>query len=155
MPILTLADVAVHFGGLMAISNLSLQVEHGALHGLIGPNGAGKTTAMNVICGLVRPTAGAMTFMGGAFQPRPHHLARQGLARSFQASAVMGSLSAIDNVLLGGHAATRAGIVACALRLPRATREEQELHRQATAALSDADALTAQYLGRQAACAEP
>jgi branched-chain amino acid transport system ATP-binding protein len=135
MPILTLTNVAVHFGGLKALSGLSLRVQQGALHGLIGPNGAGKTTAMNVISGLVRPSIGTMTFMDHPFQPKPHHLARQGLARSFQASAVVGSLTALDNVLLGGHATTRSGILPCALRLPGAVREEQALRERAEAAL--------------------
>jgi ABC-type branched-subunit amino acid transport system ATPase component len=135
MPILTLSHVAVHFGGLVAIADLSLTVQPGALHGLIGPNGAGKTTAMNVISGLVRPSAGEMTFLGQQFVPHPNQLAARGLARSFQASAVVTTLTALENVLLGGHAATRAGIASCALRLPRATREEQALREHATAAL--------------------
>ena len=136
-PTLTLSNVAVHFGGLKAISDLSLTVQPGTLHGLIGPNGAGKTTAMNVISGLVRATAGRMTFQGQPFQPRPHRLAEQGLARSFQAGAVMESLSAIDNVLLGGHAATRAGIISCALGLPHAVREEDALRSRAKTALTE------------------
>jgi branched-chain amino acid transport system ATP-binding protein len=136
-PILTLTHVAVHFSGLKAISDLSLSVRAGALHGLIGPNGAGKTTAMNVISGLVRATAGSMTFQGQAFHPRPNRLAAQGLARSFQASAVMTSLSALDNVLLGGHAATRSGFLSCALRLPPAVREERALRGRAPTALAD------------------
>ncbi len=146
-PILTLSHVAVHFGGLQAIADLSLAVAPGALHGLIGPNGAGKTTAMNVISGLVRPSAGAMTFLGKPFVPQPDQLAAHGLARSFQASAVVASLSAMENVLLGGYAATRAGIAACALRLPGAVREERALREHAAAAL-DQVGYTAPLLAR-------
>jgi ABC-type branched-subunit amino acid transport system ATPase component len=135
MAILTLSHVAVKFGGVQALSDLSLSVQAGSLHGLVGPNGAGKTTAMNVISGLVRPTAGTMTFQDAPFAPRPHRLAAQGLARSFQASAVVDSLSALDNVLLGGFAATRSGILSCALRLPRAEREEHALRHRAEAAM--------------------
>jgi len=136
MPILILANVAVHFGGLQAITDLSLAVEQGSLHGLIGPNGAGKTTAMNVVSGLVHASAGSMTFQGQPLRPRAHRLAGQGLARGFQASAVMAGLSAIDNVLLGGYAATRAGVLSCALRLPAAVREELALRARAEAALA-------------------
>jgi len=75
MAILTLSNVAVKFGGVQALSDLSLSVQAGSLHGLVGPNGAGKTTAMNVISGLVRPTSGTMTFQDAPFAPKPHCLA--------------------------------------------------------------------------------
>jgi branched-chain amino acid transport system ATP-binding protein len=135
MPILALTNIAVNFGGVRALTDLSLSVQAGSLHGLVGPNGAGKTTAMNVISGLVKPSGGSMTFQDVPFAPKPHRLAAQGLARSFQASGVVDSLSALDNVLLGGFSATRAGIVSCALRLPRAVREEWALRTRAEAAL--------------------
>jgi branched-chain amino acid transport system ATP-binding protein len=136
-PILTLDDVSLNFGGVRALMNLSLAVGPGSLHGLVGPNGAGKTSAMNVISGLARPSEGTMTFKGRPFRPVAHRLARQGLARTFQASAIIDGLSAFDNVLLGGYAATRAGIVASALRLPGAVREERALRERAAAALED------------------
>jgi branched-chain amino acid transport system ATP-binding protein len=142
MPILALTDIAVDFGGVRALAGLSLSVQAGSLHGLVGPNGAGKTTAMNVISGLVKPSGGSMTFQDAPFAPKPHRLAAQGLARSFQASGVVDSLSALDNVLLGGFSATRAGIVSCALRLPRAMREERALRTHAEAVLD-----TVAYVG--------
>ena len=135
-PLLALENVAVHFGGLKAISDLSLLVRRGGLHGLIGPNGAGKTTAMNVICGQVRLTQGTMRFEGEPFRPRPHLLAARGLARGFQSSAVIAGLSALENVLLGGFATTRAGILSNALRLPGAMREEASLRARAETALA-------------------
>ena len=92
---------------------------------------------MNVISGLHRPSAGAMTFKGQPFRPQPHHLALAGLARTFQAAATIGSLRAFDNVLLGGYARTRAGIVGSALKLPRTLREERELRIAAQAALDE------------------
>jgi ABC-type branched-subunit amino acid transport system ATPase component len=137
MPLLTVDDVSLNFGGVKALANLSLAVQPGVLHGLIGPNGAGKTTAMNVICGIYRPTSGTMTFRDAAFQPRPHRLAAAGLARTFQAAATIASLRAYDNVLLGGYARTRAGIIGSALKLPGPLREELALRELADAALEE------------------
>lgn len=137
MSMLTLADVSLNFGGITALSHLRLEVKPGSLHGLVGPNGAGKTTAMNVISGLVRPAAGTMTFKGKVFRPVPDQLARQGLARTFQASAIIDSLNAFENVLLGGYSWTRAGILSSALRLPPALREERAVRERAETALNE------------------
>jgi branched-chain amino acid transport system ATP-binding protein len=137
MALLTLTNISVNFGGVRALSDLTLAVEPGSLHGLIGPNGAGKTTAMNVVSGLLRPSTGTMTFNGEAFTPRPHKLAAQGLARGFQAAAVIDGLNAVENILLGGYASTKAGILASALRLPGATREESALRKRAEAVLEE------------------
>jgi ABC-type branched-subunit amino acid transport system ATPase component len=137
MTLLTLSQVSLNFGGVRALTGMNLEIEPGTLHGLVGPNGAGKTTAMNVICGLSRPTQGTMTFQGRPFHPVPHRLARLGLARTFQAAAIIESLDAIGNVLLGAYSATRAGIVGCALRLPWAEREERGARERAEAALRD------------------
>jgi len=137
MPLLTVDDVSLNFGGVKALANLSLAVQPGVLHGLIGPNGAGKTTAMNVICGINRPTSGTMTFRDAAFHPQPHRLAAAGLARTFQAAATIASLRAYDNVLLGGYARTRAGIIGSALKLPGPLREERALRDLADAALEE------------------
>ncbi len=134
---LTLANVSLNFGGVRALTDLSLEVKAGSLHGLVGPNGAGKTTAMNVISGLVQPSEGRMTFHGKPFRPVPHDLASQGLARTFQSSAIIDSLNALDNVLLGGYSSTRSGILASALRLPRSLREERTTRDRAEAALDE------------------
>ncbi len=133
---LTLSRISLNFGGVKALSELSLSVAAGSLHGLVGPNGAGKTTAMNVVSGLARPSSGGIMFRGQAFIPEPHRLARLGLARTFQASAFIDSLDALGNVLLGGYASTRSGIASCALRLPFARREERDLRVRAEAALA-------------------
>ncbi len=146
MSILTLDEISLHFGGVKALNGLSLDVQPGSLHGLIGPNGAGKTTAMNVVSGLHRPSAGLMTFGGKPFHPKPHQLATFGLARAFQAAAIIGSLNAFDNVLLGGYASTRSGIVASALRLPGAVRAERALRARAEEALDEVG-----YVGSKAA----
>ncbi len=137
MPLLVLSNVSLNFGGVRALAKFNLQVEPGSLHGLVGPNGAGKTTAMNVICGLFRPSAGTMTFRDRPFHPISHHLPREGLGRTFQAAAMIESLGALENVMLGTYSATRAGIVPCGLRLPWAVREERAARERAEAALEE------------------
>jgi branched-chain amino acid transport system ATP-binding protein len=97
--LLQLNKVTIRFGGLTAVSELDLSVGGNELVGLIGPNGAGKTTAFNLITGVYQPTDGAITFNG---QPtamlRPHHLARRGIARTFQNIRLFASMSVFDNV---------------------------------------------------------
>ena len=134
---LALNNVSLNFGGVKALDGLSLQVAPGALHGLIGPNGAGKTTAMNVISGLYPASSGTMTLEGAPFQPRAHDLARQGLARTFQAAALVDSLNAFENVMLGGYARTSGSVLACALRLRGATAQERATKTVARAALEE------------------
>jgi len=131
MAMLTLTDISLSFGGVKALSNMNLAIEPGTLHGLVGPNGAGKTTAMNVISGLVRPNTGRMAFKGEAFRPKPHKLASQGLSRTFQASAIIESLDALQNVMFGGYSSTRSGILSCSLRMPGAVKEERAIRARA------------------------
>ena len=98
-PILELDRVTIRFGGLTAVSEVSLSLPGDALFGLIGPNGAGKTTAFNLITGVYQPTEGRITFH---HQPsaglRPHQLAARGIARTFQNIRLFPSLSVFDNV---------------------------------------------------------
>jgi branched-chain amino acid transport system ATP-binding protein len=98
-PLLQLDCVTIRFGGLTAVSELNLSVGSNELVGLIGPNGAGKTTAFNLITGVYQPTDGAIIFAG---QPtaklKPHHLARRGIARTFQNIRLFTSMTVRDNV---------------------------------------------------------
>ena len=98
---LEVLEVAVQFGGLLAVDDASFTVESGRVTGLIGPNGAGKTTLFNVITGLQHPTRGRVSLDGvDITNRRPHKRARLGIARTFQRLEAFGSLSAHENVLV-------------------------------------------------------
>src|SRR5437899_1729916 len=104
MALLSAEDVVVRFGGLRALSEISIDVEVGRVTGLIGPNGAGKTTCFNVITGLQEPTAGRVLFDGKDISDRnPTKRARMGIARTFQKLEAFSSLSARDNVLVAAE----------------------------------------------------
>ena len=97
--LLQLNRVTIRFGGLTAVSELDLSVGGNELVGLIGPNGAGKTTAFNLITGVYQPTDGAISFNGEpTAKLKPHHLARRGIARTFQNIRLFASMSVFDNV---------------------------------------------------------
>jgi branched-chain amino acid transport system ATP-binding protein len=100
--VLTVSDVAVRFGGVAALSDVSLSVRPGTVTGLIGPNGAGKTTLFNVISGLQAPDRGTVhLFDTDVTSLKPHRRARIGLARTFQRLELFGTLSAGENVQVG------------------------------------------------------
>ena len=108
MGLLTLAGVTRRFGGIVALDDLSMNVEEGEIAGLIGPNGAGKTTAFNVITRLYQPDAGTITFDGTNLLKVPAHgIVRLGIARTFQNLALCRHMTVLDNVLVGAH--TRIG----------------------------------------------
>ena len=111
MPLLETADVTVHFGGNVALDQVSIGVEPGTITGLIGPNGAGKTTLFNVITGLQRPGRGRVLFDGSDITGlSPAKRARRGLARTFQRLELFLSLSVRDNVRVAGDICNAASI---------------------------------------------
>jgi ABC-type branched-subunit amino acid transport system ATPase component len=104
MALLDITEVAISFGGLQALSDVTLDVERGHVTGLIGPNGAGKTTLFNIITGLLSPNRGQVTLEGvDITRKRPHQRARLGIGRTFQRLETFGTLSARENVLVAAE----------------------------------------------------
>jgi branched-chain amino acid transport system ATP-binding protein len=130
-PLLQLDRCTLRFGGLMALCELSLEVEEGGLVGLIGPNGAGKTSVFNIITGVYRPTAGEVRFAGGSLAGlRPHAITRRGIARTFQNIRLFGSLSVADNVRVAFNQHLASHSLAALLRGPGFVAEEREVARR-------------------------
>jgi branched-chain amino acid transport system ATP-binding protein len=131
-PLLDVRDVAVRFGGIVALDGVSFILEEGQILGLIGPNGAGKTTLFNCVSRLYTPTRGDILFEGRSTLHRaPHRIAEIGIARTFQNLALFGPQSVLDNVKIGGHARSSGDFFSNALRLPWARREEAALEETA------------------------
>ena len=127
MDLLILHHLTKAFGGLIAVKDVSLTVEQGAVVGLIGPNGAGKTTVFNLITGNYQPDRGQITFAGTPLNGlRTHRIIMRGIARTFQNIRLFQRLTALENVLAGRHYRMRSGIFSAMLRLPAQRREEQE-----------------------------
>jgi branched-chain amino acid transport system ATP-binding protein len=107
--LLTVRDVTLRFGGIVALDGVSLDVQEGTISGLIGPNGAGKTTAFNVITRLYTPDAGTVELDGATLlDVPPHGVAGRGVARTFQNINLFASMSVLENVLVGAHSRGRA-----------------------------------------------
>ncbi len=118
--VLRVEALSRRFGGLIAVNQVSFELAAGEILGLIGPNGAGKTTMFNLITGALRADGGQVLFCGTDItRSSQHRIARAGIARTFQHVKLRPAMSALDNVLLGTYARTRAGFVAGALRLER------------------------------------
>ena len=117
--------VGKRFGGVQALSDVSFTIRTGEIYGLIGPNGAGKTTLFNVLTGIYAPDDGGFTFDGRPLAGlKPHDVTARGIARTFQNIRLFANLSALENVMIGRHVRTKAGVVGAILR-NRATRDEE------------------------------
>ncbi len=128
--VLQVSGIHKAFGGLVAVNDISFEVRAGEIMGLIGPNGAGKSTTFNLISGVMPLSGGEVTFMGHRIDGRAaHEIARMGIARSFQHVQIMPDMTVLENVALGAHLRSRAGVVAAALHTERAS--EASLLREA------------------------
>jgi branched-chain amino acid transport system ATP-binding protein len=133
---LSIERITVHFGGLVAVSDMSFKVNEGEVVGLIGPNGAGKTTAFNVITGFLRPTRGEIRYRGRSLNGlRPHEVAETGLVRTFQKTSVFAANTVFENIMIGLHRRGRATAWRTLLGLPSVRAEEQRLRDEARAIL--------------------
>ena len=124
--ILDVRNVSKRFGGLQALSDVRLHIEQGQVYGLIGPNGAGKTTFFNVITGLYTPDSGTFELGGKPYEPTAVHLvAKAGIARTFQNIRLFSDMTALENVMVGRHIRTRAGVIGAIFRTPGFKAEEK------------------------------
>jgi branched-chain amino acid transport system ATP-binding protein len=127
-PLLEVRDIAVRFGGIVALDGVSFTIEEGQILGLIGPNGAGKTTLFNCLSRLYTPNRGDILFDGASILPRaPHRIAEIGIGRTFQNLALFAPQTVLDNVRIGAHSKSRGDFVSDTLRLPWVGREEAAL----------------------------
>ena len=130
MNLLDVANVSLSFGGVKALTDVSITVEPNTVTAVIGPNGAGKTSLYNVISGFYRPQQGSVSFEGvDITTDRPNRRAGLGMARTFQNIALFRGLSVLENIKLGAHHYLKAGVLSAAWYLGRAAREEAELRR--------------------------
>ena len=127
-PLLSVQDVAVNFGGIVALDGISFDMQPGLIVGLIGPNGAGKTTLFNCLSRLYTPTSGDILFEGRSILNRgAHRIAEIGIGRTFQNLALFHNLSVLDNVRIGGHTKSRSDFFSDSLHLPWTRRGEEVL----------------------------
>jgi branched-chain amino acid transport system ATP-binding protein len=122
--VLQATEVTKRFGGLVAVSDVTLDVRAGEIHGLIGPNGAGKTTFFNCLTGLYVPTSGSVTLHGKRLSGRPDLVTHAGVARTFQNIRLFPNMTVLENVLVGRHTRMRAGLLSSVTHGPRYRREE-------------------------------
>jgi branched-chain amino acid transport system ATP-binding protein len=138
--LLEVRDVALRFGGIVALDGVSFRLDDGQILGLIGPNGAGKTTLFNCLSRLYTPNRGEILFEGRSLHDRPpHRIAEIGISRTFQNLALFPRQSVLDNVRIGGHAGCRSDFLSDALHLPWVRRQEKSLEQTARALLEELD----------------
>jgi len=123
--LLRVHNVGVRFGGIVALDDVSFDVARNCIVGLIGPNGAGKTTLFNCVSRLYQCDCGDIVFDGRSLLCVPRHgIAALGIGRTFQNLALFGTMTVLDNVMIGHHCRIRSGFLSNALRLPRVGRDE-------------------------------
>ncbi len=124
--------IGKNFGGVTALRDVSLTIKQGEIYGLIGPNGAGKTTFFNVLTGLYHPDGGEIVFAGETLQASaPHKVAKRGIARTFQNIRLFANMTAMENVMVGRHARTHAGVLGAVLHDRRTVNEEAAIRQRA------------------------
>ena len=149
MALLDVSDLSKTFGGVLAVQNVSFSVEAGIVYSVIGPNGAGKTTLFNLITGVYKPNSGEIRLDGEPVTGRaPHQLARKGVARTFQNLQICMNMTAIENVMVGGHLSLDRNLIKGMLRFPSLRRADAVL-REKAAELMTYVGLDA-YLGAEA-----
>jgi branched-chain amino acid transport system ATP-binding protein len=135
LALLDVRDVAVRFGGIVALDDLSFTIEEGEICGLIGPNGAGKTTLFNVVSRIYQPQTGRVEFDGqDLLGVQAHRIAGLGVTRTFQNLALFPRLTVLENVMVGAHSKSKVNFATAPFRIG-VRREEKELTEEAMAIL--------------------
>jgi len=130
--VLNVSGISKRFGGLQALTDISMRIERGQVYGLIGPNGAGKTTFFNVITGLYTPDSGSFELAGQPYEPTEVHLVAQaGIARTFQNIRLFAEMTALENVMVGRHVRTGSGLLGAIFRTKKFMAEEAAIAQRA------------------------
>ncbi|NLK43017.1 MAG: ABC transporter ATP-binding protein [Tissierellia bacterium] len=125
---LKINNMTMRFGGVVAVNELSMEIEKGQIVGLIGPNGAGKTTVFNVVTGVYKPTDGEVLYgekLEKISHLPPDQIAKLGICRTFQNIRLFKELSVFDNVFIGSHLRLKSGLFSSVFRIPTYTKEEK------------------------------
>ncbi len=136
-PLLEAVGVTKAFGGLVAVDDVNFAIHPRSIVSVIGPNGAGKTTFFNMLTGLYKPTLGRIAFAGeDVTGRRPDKITASGMARTFQNIRLFGTMTAVENVMVGEHSRTKAGLLGSVLRTPGVRREEKRSREKARETLA-------------------
>lgn len=129
-PVMEMRNITLKFGGVVAIKDITFDIKKGEIRAIIGPNGAGKSSMLNVINGFYHPQEGEVWFRGAKRGPmKPHEIARQGIARTFQNIALFKGMSTLDNIMTGRLTHMKSGLLSQMIWWGKAEREEVE-HRE-------------------------
>ena len=135
--LLQVDDLAMRFGGILALQGVSFSARRGHVTSVIGPNGAGKTTLFNCVTGMYRASGGRIVFDGRELtRLHPCRIARAGIARTFQNIALFSGLTVLENLQMGAYDRGRSGLLEGAFRSPRVRREEAQAERRARETLA-------------------
>jgi branched-chain amino acid transport system ATP-binding protein len=130
--LLDLNEVSKHFGGVRAVDGVDLNVDERQIVSVIGPNGAGKTTLFNIVTGFYEPTGGSIIFNGVNITGlKPNQVTSVGIARTFQSVRLFKNMTVLENVMVGQHPRTKAGVLAAVFHSPRARSEENSIKKKA------------------------
>ena len=136
MRVLEVQGVTKRFGGLVAVNQVSLEVNEGEIFSVIGPNGAGKTTFFNLLTGIYTPDEGRILFLGQDITgSTPDKAAKLGIGRTFQNIRLFGAMTVLENILVGRHIHTRVPYLHALLRTPLARKEERKALEEALSLL--------------------
>ncbi|HHT25076.1 MAG TPA: ABC transporter ATP-binding protein [Clostridiaceae bacterium] len=129
---LNIKDLTIKFGGLVAVNELSFEINQGEIFGLIGPNGAGKTTCFNMISGSLKPTSGKIELDNENITGLPmYKINEKGIARTYQNINLFGNMTAMENCLVGQHSEMNSGLFSSVLRTSKQRQEEKEAKEKA------------------------